>query len=122
MKQKILILTSLMLLLVGSMNCYGFCIYNYTKDLEFFNAIQKSGGTWFGSFGKNVYKGEKQCCGWDDHGCNKSDRRDGIVEIHIVRNGTSLNGVLICDPKIKAYQDIMVSGSNGNYKCSVIGY
>ncbi len=119
MKQKILILAGLMLLLVGSMNCYGFCVYNNT-DLGSISATETSGGGWFTSFSQTVNKGEKQCCGWNDHGCNTSDRRDGIVTIKITRVELGIDGGrTICDPKIKAYQDIIVTGSNGHYQCRV---
>ncbi len=122
MKQKILILASLMLLLVGSMNCYGFCIYNRT-DIATIDADQISGGGWFTSFWQKIDKGDKKCCGWNDHGCNTEGKRDSIVEFIIsspnkkvtIPGGKKSNR--ICKKSIKAYQDIIVTGSNGNYQC-----
>ncbi len=121
MKQKILILAGLMLLLVGTMNCYGFCVYNKT-DQNIIDAKQISGGGWFTSFWQSVHKGEKKCCGWDDDGCNKEGRRDSIVSLRISSIKASSVGnasKTICEQQIKAYQDIIVTGSKGNYQCIV---
>ncbi len=122
MKQKILILAGLMLLLLGTINCYGFCIYNKT-DLLFIDAAQISGGEIVASFRQVIEKGDKKCCSWSEHSCNTEGKKDSILKFLIAypkeQSHMARDFKKICGKTIKAYQDIIVTGSNGNYQCIV---
>ncbi len=121
MKQKILILTFLMLFLLGTMNCFGFCVYNKT-DQTSINADQISGGGIFTSFSQIVYKGKRECCSWKDNGCNKKGKKDSIVKLRISYPRLTNEGVVtweICEKSIKAYQSLIVTGKKGHYKCKL---
>ncbi len=119
--KKIVILTiTLLVVLFFSMNLLAFCVYNFSdrvvrvEQMSNFRFVETS-------FTKTIKPGEKACCNWKNHDCNKEGKRDSSTKFYIVFEGKSYD-LYSCNITIKAGGYIILKGKNGNYSCEAHGY
>ncbi len=112
-----LILVVMGVLFFGLMaaDVHAFCVYNQT-DIPI-HVFQTSGfGGFFVRFSAKIEPNNNSCCNWQNHDCNSSGKRDGIVGFNVYHQST-LSQEIICDVEIQAGGWLTVEGSNGNYRC-----
>jgi hypothetical protein len=115
-----LILVVMGVLFFGLMaaDVHAFCVYNQTDRTI---NVDQTSGYWnpFARFSAEIAPNDNSCCNWQNHDCNSSGKRDGIVGFLIqYYDGSSIFGKIICsDFQIQAGGWLTVEGSNGNYRC-----
>ncbi len=96
---------------------HAFCIYNKT-DVDIF-VEQVSGGSFFKGMSVKIPVNEYKCCNWQNHDCNTSGKRDGIVAFDVFYMKFSLYSDFkaICKNfHIQAGGWITVEGSNEHHR------
>ncbi len=112
-----LILVVMGVLFFGLMaaDVHAFCVYNQTDRT--INVTQTSGfGGYFVKFSVEIEPNNNSCCNWQNHDCNSSGKRDGIVAFDVYPQ-SKLSKEIICHVQIQAGGWLTVEGSNGNYRC-----
>ncbi len=120
---KYLFMSISIVLILGFINLYGFCVYNNTDII--IDVDQYGGGIFMGQFNAILKPGEKACCNWKNKTCNRSGKRDALLKFDV---GTEPdpnfghNKTICNDFKILAGGALVVEGKNGNYHCVGYGY